>query len=339
MQRYISGLEGGPEALNDLLRLAAAIKADPEATYRRKPLAGKIMGSIFLNPSLRTRASMEAAMVRLGGHMISLAPGGGSWGIEFETGAVMDGNQAEHIIEAARVLSGYVDLLGMRSFAGMQDFHLDMQDRAIQALADYATVPVLSLESAVYHPCQALADALTLHELFQGAPQGRRFALVWATHPRMCGVAVPHSALLTAARLGMEVVVAHPEGYDLHAPVVEAARALAHAAGGDVSFTDSMEQACRGAHVVYAKAWGSPLDYGQGDAGPARNRAHAAWTLGAHHMEQGDDARFMHCLPVRRNVVVTDQVIDSPASAVIQQAHNRMWAQMALAIQMVDAAR
>jgi len=159
--------------------------------------------------------------------------------------------------------------------------------------------------------------------------------LSWASHPKMCGVAVPHSALLTAARLGMDVTVAHPQGYDLHAPVVSMASELAASKGGGVSITHDMDAACEGAKVIYAKAWGSPLDYGNKEQGVARNAQHTGWTVGARHMAAGNDPAFMHCLPVRRGVVVDGDVLDSPASVVQQQAGNRLWGQMALLLKMI----
>ncbi len=336
-QRYVTGFEGGEPFFHDLLSLAAAIKARPGAFYRRRPLAGKVLAALFFNPSLRTRTSMESAMVRLGGHMIAQnqTPGGGSWAIESRPGVVMDGSSAEHIIEAAGALSSYADAIGIRVFAGMSNFNADMQDSPIRTLAAHSSVPLISLESAVYHPCQALADALTLQEILGGSPAGKRFTLSWATHPRMCGVAVPHSALLTAARLGMHVTVANPPGYDLHRPVLDDAATLATANGGSLSFTHDQAAACADSHVIYAKAWASPLDYGKPKAAAARNQSYGDWTLDSHHLASGDHARFMHCMPIRRNVVATDAVLDSPASVVQRQAANRMWAQMALLLKML----
>lgn len=336
LTEWISGFEGGQDKLSSLIALASDIKANLPRYVAARPLAGKVLVSLFANPSLRTRTSFEASMARLGGHMVTLTPGQGVWGLAFERGVTMTGAEAEHIIEAAGVLSSYGDAIGLRAFAPMADFNAEMEDGFIKALAEHATVPVISLESARHHPCQALADAMTLHELFDDQPQGKNFTLTWTTHPKMCGVAVPHSALLTAARLGMNVRLAHPEGYDLHPEVVAQAHKLASDAGGSLELTDDMDAACDGAQVIYAKAWGAPLDYGDNAAGVARNANYGDWTLSERHMALGDDPAFMHCLPVRRNVVVTDGVLDSPASVVQQQAANRMWGQMALLLDMIN---
>ncbi len=332
---WIDGFEGGPEFFQELLWLASDIKSNLPRYVAARPLAGKVLASIFVNPSLRTRTSFESAMARLGGHMITLMPGNGVWGMEFEPGVIMNGDKAEHIKEAAGVLSSYADVIGMRAFSPMEDFAVDMADAPIKALAQHAKVPVISLESACYHPCQALADALTLHEVFDGAPQGKNFTLTWTTHPKMCGVAVPHSALLSAARLGMNVRLAHPKGYELHPDVMAQANHLADTTGGSLTLTNDMDEACKDTHVVYAKAWGSHLDYGNTAAGAERNAQFGHWTVDTPQMEAGVDPYFMHCLPVRRGVVVTDAVIDSPRSVIQQQAANRMWAQMALLVSLL----
>lgn len=329
IKRYITGLESGEDTNLALLRLAHFVKANAAEVFAQKPLAGKIFAAVFLSPSLRTRASFEAAMVRLGGHMTTLTPGAGSWGIEFED-IVMNGANAEHIIEAAGVLSSYCDALGMRAFASMNSFDEDMLDKPINALSKYATVPVISLESGVYHPCQSLTDMMTLHELLGGHTQGEPFTLTWAPHPKLCGTPVPHSALLAACRLGMDVRLAHPPNYALHSPVVEKARTLTEAAGGQLTITHDQDAALKNSRIVYAKAWGSRLDYGAAASAGQRNMQHADWTVSAQKMSLTRDARFMHCLPVRRGVVVNADVLDSRASAVQQQAANRMWAQMAL---------
>ena len=333
--RYISGLEGGEELFKLLMDLAFNIKQNPQHYYDQAPLKGKVVSALFLNPSLRTRTSMESALFRLGGHLNVLQVGGGSgtWGMEFETGVKMSGDKAEHIIEAAGVLSSYSDALAMRSFSAMTHFQSDMEDQAIQSLAQYASVPLLSLESACYHPCQGLADALTLKE-YLGNPKGKQFTLAWAPHPKMCGVAVPHSALLAASRLGMNVKVVHPPGYELDTKVLNMAQKITQAQGGDLAVSNDLSSACKNADVVYAKAWGSHLDYGHSQRGGERNQKFQDWTLSSRYFDHKSQA-FMHCLPVRRGVVVEDEILDSPASLVQTQAAFRLWGQMAILMKLL----
>jgi N-acetylornithine carbamoyltransferase len=336
-RHYISGLEGGPEFFDAVLKLARVLKATSHDLAHLRPLGGKVLTGLFMNPSLRTRTSFEVGMHRLGGHMVVLEPGASSWAIEYAQGAVMDQGCAEHIIEAAGVLSGYSDVLALRAFSGMQDFDAEMQDLPIKSLAAHSQVPVISMESAMWHPCQALADALTLREHVANPAhnlQGKKLTLTWAKHPRMCGVAVPHSTLLMATRLGMDVTLAHPREYALHPDVMQMASETAGQSGGSLTLSEDMQGACEGADVIYAKAWGAPCDYGHRERGEARNMGHESWRVDGATL---DAARFMHCLPVRRNVVVTDDVLDGPQSLVQHQAHNRLWAQMALLLAMTPA--
>lgn len=334
-RHYISGLEGGPEFFEAVLTLASALKENTHELGYLKPLAGKVLTALFMNPSLRTRTSFEVGMQRLGGHMVVLEPGSGSWAIEYTRGAIMDQGCAEHIIEAAGVLSGYGDILALRAFSAMQSFDEEMKDVPIRALAEHASVPVISLESAMWHPCQALADALTLREHLtapgEATLKNKKFTLTWAKHPRMCGVAVPNSTLLMATRLGLDVTLAHPEGYALQPEVMQMARDQAARTGGSLTVSHDMDEACQEADVIYAKAWGAPCDYGHIARGQERNMSHTSWRVDEQKL---DRARFMHCLPVRRNVVVTDGVLDGPNAIVQQQANNRLWAQMALLLAM-----
>ena len=335
--RYITGLEGGQELFWSLLDLAEQIKQQPQSFYDQAPLKGKVMSALFLNPSLRTRTSMETALFRLGGHLnvLSVGGGNGTWGMEFERGKKMDADKAEHIIEAAGVLSSYSDALAMRSFSTMSDFPKDMQDQAMKALSTYATVPLLSLESACYHPCQGLADSLTLKD-YLGIPKGKNFTLTWAPHPKMCGVAVPHSAVLAAARLGMNVTIAHPPGYELESEVLNTAKQLAKTEGGSISVSHDLSTSCQKADVIYAKAWGSHLDYGHPQQGVQRNQKYQDWTLSTKYFDLQQQA-FMHCLPVRRGVVVDGEILDSKASLVQTQAAYRLWGQMAILIKLMGS--
>ena len=297
----------------------------------------KALGLVFMAPSLRTRASMEGAAARLGAHAAVLTPGQGTWGLEHRPGVRMDGPAAEHVREAAAVLSQYYDALGVRTFATLTDHAADRADAVFEAFLDNASVPVVSLESARWHPCQALADAAALRVRFGRQIAGKRFVLQWAPHPKPLPRAVPNSALLMAARLGFDVTVARPDGFALDADVMAAARQTAAQAGGSVAETDQVDDASAGAHVVYAKAWAGTAVYDAPDDEAAARARHASWTVTARRMATTDGAAFMHCLPVRRGVVVEDAVLDSlprpgggPNALHLRQAAFRLHAQMAI---------
>jgi len=268
---------------------------------------------------------MQRAAARLGLDCI-LLQGSGTWALEWREGAVMDGQAAEHLRDAAAVLGRYADVLGVRAFPAGRDLAEDLADPVLAGFRRHAGVPVVNLESARWHPCQALADRAALDAA--GVPAGGRLVLTWAWHPKPLPHAVPNSTLCMAAQRGMEVVLLRPEGYDLHPEGLAEARRLAAAAGGTVSVTADRRAAPRGADAVYAKSWGSLAAWG--DAGAeARLRAGLRdWCVTPDWLAPG--ARFLHCLPVRRNVVATDAVLDSPASLVLEQAAMRLHAQTAL---------
>ena len=299
-------------------------------------LAGRVLTMVFFDPSLRTRTSFEVAMVMHGGHAVCLEPGKGSWAIETRPGAVMDGDTVEHLIEAARVLSRYGHALGVRSFPKAATWQEARQDHVIRGFAQHATVPVINLESARRHPCQGLADALTLREKLEPTA-GRRFVLTWAWHPKALPTAVPASAAINAARLGMEVVIAHPPGFELDPDDMATIRTVASHAGGSVQVVYDIDQAIAGADAVYAKSWGSLAHFGDAAAESAYRAPHRRWRVDEARMATTAGGRgiFMHCLPVRRNVVVTDGVLDGPWSVVVDQAENRLHAQRALLLELL----
>lgn len=312
------------EEIVDLLALAARLErvGDPQA------LAGKILGLLFFNPSLRTLASMQAAMAKLGGVSFVVTPGGASWKLETRSGVVMDGDAAEHVREAIPVLAGYADLLGVRAFASGTDLAADLADTNFRAIAALAAKPVVNLESASDHPCQALADWKTLDEL--AVPRHGKLVLSWANHPKALPLAVPAAVLRMAALRGMELTVLSPAAYALPEPLLAEARALAARHGGTVSATGDRRAALAGAAIVYAKSWASAAHYGDAVKEQELRAGLASWCVEESWFEDAPGARFMHCLPVRRNVVVADAVLDSPRSVVVRQAHNRLWAQMAV---------
>ncbi|TAK55241.1 MAG: N-acetylornithine carbamoyltransferase [Gammaproteobacteria bacterium] len=313
------------EEVLELLALARRLQEQPEPTA----LAGRILGLLFFNPSLRTLASMQAAMARLGGQSFVITPGSGSWQLETRVGAVMNGAAAEHIREAIPVLESYCDALGVRAFAEGRDLAVDLAEQGFTAIAGLCRKPLVNLESAMNHPCQALADWKTLDEL--DVPRHAKFVLSWVNHPRALPLAVPAAALTMAAQRGMEVVVLRPAGFEMPAALIERARALAAAAGGSVTETEDRGAALAGAQVLYAKEWGSTAHYGDAEADARLRAALGDWMVRKSWFEDtAPDCRLLHCLPVRRNVAIADEVLDGPRSAVLAEAANRLYAQMAV---------
>ncbi len=290
---------------------------------------GKTIGLLFFNPSLRTRTSMEVAAAHLGADSTTLTPGEGTWDLAWDDGAVMDGTAAEHVREAIGVLSRYHDALGVRVFASGTDYEADASDHLIRTVADAATVPVLNLESAWAHPCQAVSDAATLTDHFDDLA-GKEFVLSWTTHPKALPMAVPNSAVQMAARCGMDVTVARPETHALDPQVMTQAQALADRHGTTVATTDDLDAAVDGADVVYAKSWGGPLVYSDPEREAAARAQHADWSITDARMQATNDGAFLHCLPVRRNVGVDDAVLDGPHACHLDQAEYRLHAQKAL---------
>jgi N-acetylornithine carbamoyltransferase len=284
-------------------------------------LAGRRAAALFLAPSLRTRVSFEAACQDLGAHPVVVTPGHGTWGFEHRDGVVMDGDAAEHIAEAVPVLGTMVDALALRAFASLADVDEDRRDAVLAAVASASSVPVLNLESAMDHPHQGLADALCLRRAF--GDEKLKVALTWAPHMKPLPRAVPHAAVTALVRDGHDVVLCHPPGFDLDPGVLEQAGSRA----GSLTVTHDRAQALDGAQVVYAKSWGRPDLYGDSAAGAAAVAAHTDWRVTADDLADG--ARFMHCLPVRRGVVVDADVLDSPASLVVDQAGCRLPVQKA----------
>jgi N-acetylornithine carbamoyltransferase len=326
-------MEEWPSAeVDGLLALATRVKRGEV----RGGLEGKVLAMMFLDPSLRTRASMETAMFLHGGHALALEPGKGSWALETDLDVVMDGSTVEHIIEAVRVLSRYADALALRSFPKGTDWTVERQDLTLRHFAEYATVPVINLESSRRHPCQGLADALTMREHL-GETVGKRFVLHWAWHPKALPTAVPASAAIAAAHNGMEVVLARPDGYDLDPDDHAAIRGLAESRGGSFRVTDDLDGAIEGAHVVYPKSWGSLRHFGDAEAERALRDGKRDWRLTQARMRSTAGGRgiAMHCLPVRRNVEMDGAVLDGPNSAVIDQAENRLHAQRALLLELI----
>jgi len=313
------------EQVVELLALAERLVQKPEP----HALAGKILGLLFFNPSLRTLASFQAAMARLGGNSFVIAAGHGTWQLETRRGAVMNGAPAEHVREGVPVLAHYCDALGIRAFAGGQDLEADLAETSFKEMVGLVNKPVINMESAANHPCQALADWKTLDDLH--VPRKARFVLSWVNHPRALPLAVPAATAHMAAMRGMEVVVLRPEGFALPAPIMQKAAAAAAASGGSIRETSDRDEALNGAHVIYAKEWGSTAHYGNAEADARARSALADWCVRDTWFSRTVvDCKLMHCLPVRRNVAVADEVLDSGRSVVQREAYNRLVVQTAV---------
>ncbi|MDE2235552.1 MAG: N-acetylornithine carbamoyltransferase [Gammaproteobacteria bacterium] len=326
MKHFTRIADLGVDGVAEVLQQALAWKTCAPGAQ----LAGKLLGMVFFNPSLRTRASFEAAMLRGGGNAIVLDVGGGVWKLEDRSGAVMDGDRPEHIREAIPVLGRYVDALAVRTFGALQNDDADAADPVMNAFRELAGVPVISMESAREHPCQGLADLLTVRELL-GDTRKMPVTLTWAPHIKALPKAVPHSFLLTAAAAGCEVRIAHPPDFELHPAVLAEARGYAANSGGSVTVTSDQQAALKDSRVVYAKAWGPATRSVAVEQAAARIASHKDWLIGNQTMAGAShDALFLHCLPVRRNVEVADEVLDGGRSRVIDEAENRFHVQRVL---------
>jgi N-acetylornithine carbamoyltransferase len=332
MRRFNDLADFSREEVQDLIALAARLDRNPEP----RALAGKVLSLLFLSPSLRTLSSFQAAMIRLGGGAFVISPEMSIHGLESRQGVVMDGDAAEHVREAIPVIASYGDAMGVRAFASRHDLARDVADTDFKALTDLIDKPWINMESAIDHPCQSLADWKTMDEL--GIPaDGGKFVLTWAYHPKALPLAVPSATLHMAAMRGMNVVHLRPPGFELPPAILDKCRRAAEKSGGSVTETTDRREAMRGAHVVYAKSYSSTRFYGDklGDQA-LREELVGTWCVDEPWFADArPDCRFMHCLPVRRGVVVADRILDGPRSVVIQEARNRMVVQMAVVYRMM----
>lgn len=289
--------------LSQLVNIAKGVQENPFA----HPELGKnkTLGLIFFNSSLRTRLSTQKAAANLGLSCIVMNIGTDGWKLEFEDGTVMDQDKAEHAKDAIAVMGSYCDILGVRAFPGLKDRALDYQEQILNSFIQYAGVPIVSLESSTLHPLQSFADLLTIEA--HKKVEKPKVVLTWAPHPKALPQAVGNSFVEWMKETDYELVITHPQGYEL---------AETFAAGVQVEYDQN--KAFEGADFIYAKNWSSYQQYGE-ILSQDKN-----WTVSAEKMALTNDAKFMHCLPVRRNVVVADEVIDSTNSLVIQQAANRV---------------
>lgn len=296
-------------AAADLKDVDAAVKEALElkkSPYGEKYLGeNKTIGLIFFNSSLRTRLSSQRAAQNLGANVIVMNVGTDGWALEFEDGVVMEGSTAEHIKEAAPVMAQYCDILGIRSFPGLKDREFDYSEKVLNSFIQYTDVPIVSLESATSHPLQALADLITIEEFKK--TERPKVVLSWAGHPRALPQSVPNAfADFMTASKKVDFVITCPPGYELSEKFAKGAR-----------IEYDQDKALEGADFVYAKNWSSYAHYGQ------ILKKDYDWMIDERKMALTNDGKFMHCLPVRRNVIVSEKVLDSPASIVVQEAKNR----------------
>lgn len=295
----------------------------------KRLLDGRSLGLLFYNRSLRTRTSFQVAMFQLGGQCVNLTSSSDLWDLEPEEGKVMDGTAQEHVKDAARVLSSYLDAIAIRTVPFGRIYDVDRRDGVIQAWAKQSRVPVLNMESNVHHPCQALADLMTLREVF-GDLRGLPVTVAWTANPQTQSVGSVNDLLLAGAKFGIHFSVAHPEGYDLDPQILAAARAATEREGGSLRTVHDLSEGCRGAKVVYARSWGSLDAYGQPAVEAVKRSRHTQWIVDGARMRLTSGGRFMHPMPVRRNVNATDEVMDGPHSLVYEQAANRLHVQKAI---------
>jgi len=327
MKHFLNTQDWSRADLDALLAQAAAFKRHKLGDQLR----GKSIALVFFNPSLRTRTSFELGAFQLGGHAVVLQPGKDAWPIEFDLGAVMDGEAEEHIAEVARVLSRYADMIGVRAFPKFVDWSQDRQDKVLRGFARHATVPVVNMET-ITHPCQELAHVLALQEHFGSTDlRGRKYVLTWTWHPKALNTAVANSALTIATRMGMDVTLLCPTPeYVLDQRYMGWAAANVAENGGSLQVSHDIEAAYAGADVVYAKSWGALPYFGDWDAEkPIRDR-YRHFIVDEAKMALTNDAVFSHCLPLRRNVKATDAVMDSPRCIAIDEAENRLHVQKAV---------
>ena len=300
--------------LKQALIEAREIKAD---RYKYDTLGkNKTLLMVFFNNSLRTRLSTQKAAMNLGMNVIVLDVNAGAWKLETERGVIMDGDKSEHLLEAIPVMGSYCDVIGIRSFAGLTDREYDYAETVYHQFVKYSGKPVFAMETATVHPLQAFADLITISECSDSSDKKKRpkVVLTWAPHPRALPQAVPNSFAQWMLAADVDFVITHPEGYELDPKFTEGAR-----------IEYDQRKAFEGADFIYAKNWSCPGVTRPEDYGKILHDYHQMmhWTVDAEHMSWTNNAHFMHCLPVRRNMIVTDDVIEAPTSLVIPEAANR----------------
>ena len=298
------------EDIGDLGKALAEAREIKDDRFKYQALGkNKTLMMIFFNNSLRTRLSTQKAAMNLGMNVIVLDVNAGAWKLETERGVIMDGDKSEHLLEAIPVMGCYCDMIGVRSFAGLQDRDYDYAETVLNQFIKYSGRPVFAMETATVHPLQAFADLITIEE--HKTKKRPKVVLSWAPHCRALPQAVPNSFAQWMNAADVDFVITHPEGYELDPKFT-----------GNARIEYNQMKALEGADFVYAKNWSCPGATNPADYGKILSRD-MGWTIDAAHMAVTDHGKFMHCLPVRRGLIVTDDVIESPDSLVIPEAANR----------------
>jgi len=336
MKNFINGTEFTLSELKKIINMAIGFK---NGTIAIPNLSGKILTLIFNNTSLRTKLSFESGMYKLNGKS-NIISSTDTWDFEYEDSKIMNQNKQEHIKEAAKVIAAYSDIIGLRkselitkesSSQTKQTWNMLKQDQAIKQLAKNSNKPIINMESNMFHPCQSLADMQTIVENL-GKVKKKKYVLTWAPHPKPLPLATPHSQILTPNIFGMDVTLACPKGFELDPSVIE----LAESHGGKIKIEHDQKKAFKDADVIVAKSWASLKYFGKWEEEKKLRNKHSDWMVTQDKIDLSNNAIFLHCLPVRRNVVVHDRVLDGANSKILQQAENRMWTQMALVNKLIN---
>lgn len=327
LKHFLNTQDWSRADLDALLTQAALFKRNKLGNE----LKGKSVALVFFNPSMRTRTSFELGTFQLGGHAVVLQPGKDAWPIEFDLGAVMDGEAEEHIAEVAQVLGRYADLVAVRAFPKFVDWTIDRQDRVLKSFARYSPVPVINMET-ITHPCQELAHIMALQEHFGTSDlRGKKYVLTWTYHPKPLNTAVANSALTIATRMGMDVTLLCPTPeYILDERYMGWARDNVDESGGSIQVSHDIDSAYANADVVYAKSWGALPYFGNWEQEKPIRDQYRHFIVDQAKMALTNNGVFSHCLPLRRNVKATDAVMDSPQCIAIDEAENRLHVQKAI---------
>lgn len=325
-KNFLSTGDYSAQELEKIIKLAIGYKT---GQLKLPNFEDKILTLIFDNPSLRTRLSFESGMTKMKGK-VNVLNTTDSWKFEYRDNVIMNEDKQEHIKEAAKVISKFTDLIGIRkcelitksnNSAAISSYEEYKQDIALNKLAELAEVPVINMESNMQHPCQGMADMMTIYEKFGGNPKGKKYVLTWVPHIKPLALATPHSQLITPIILGMDVTLACPKHYELDPEIMKKYK---------VEVNHNQDEALSGADVVTAKSWGAIKFWGDFESEAKYRKNLNNWIITKEKIDLTNNAYLMHCLPMRRNVEISDEAIESKNSLVIEEAENRMWVQMAI---------